>query len=402
MLKRFLIVCVAFSLSQSISFSEVFRFAYTKGEKYRIVSTVTETVSVNGRTTLSSDILDKIAVVVTDTRGGSGFHEVTYQTSERAEGTDGAYQWSEEYSSRFWQDARGACTIDDSYFMPMVRDVPLFPEGVIGVGQSWSAPGSEVHDLRANFGVAKAFHFPITVSYTYLRNEVRDGVNCAVFDISYTVFYKAQLPSHPSATYPARISGSSRQLYWWDIADGKPYYDEEQFDFLFSLAGGDEVEFSGQSRGRLVEAQPLDRDKAAREIQRDIEKSGIDNASVRVDEQGVTITLENVNFPPNSEALLPAEREKLRRIGEILKKYPDRDLVITGHTAAVAGYTEEEHQALSEKRATAVGNFILSQGARTAQQMTIKGMGDRVPLADNSTEEGRMRNRRVEITIVEN
>jgi flagellar motor protein MotB len=49
-----------------------------------------------------------------------------------------------------------------------------------------------------------------------------------------------------------------------------------------------------------------------------------------------------------------------------------------------------------------VGNFILSQGARTARQMTIKGMGDRIPLADNSTEEGRMRNRRVEITIVEN
>jgi outer membrane protein OmpA-like peptidoglycan-associated protein len=92
-------------------------------------------------------------------------------------------------------------------------------------------------------------------------------------------------------------------------------------------------------------------DKAAQEIQRDIEKSGIDNATARADELGVTITLENVNFPPNSEALLPAEREKLRRIVEILKKYPDRDLVITGHTAAVAGYTEEEHQALSGKRA---------------------------------------------------
>ncbi len=116
----------------------------------------------------------------------------------------------------------------------------------------------------------------------------------------------------------------------------------------------------------------------------------------------MTITLDNVNFQPNSDTLLPAEQEKLRRIAAIVKDYPDRDLLITGHTAGVSGYTAAQHQELSEMRAKAVGDFLLSLGARTADQVTTRGVGASVPIGDNATEEGRRKNRRVEITILEN
>jgi outer membrane protein OmpA-like peptidoglycan-associated protein len=57
---------------------------------------------------------------------------------------------------------------------------------------------------------------------------------------------------------------------------------------------------------------------------------------------------------------------------------------------------------LSLDRATAVGEYLLSRNVRTADRMVIRGYGAERPIADNSTEEGMRRNRRVEIILLEN
>lgn len=380
--------------------AETFRYAYTKGEKYRILSKVFEAVFVNGVFSHQADILNRIAVEVTDERDGSGHHAVSYQTSERAYGSSDTYEWSEEYRSVFWRDALGRYTIDDSYFMPVVRDVPMMAERDVQPGQSWTAEGSEVHDFRRSFGLPKAFHFPITVGYTYLRDEKRGTLRCAVIAIRYNVFHRITDVPMTQKTYPTRITGTSNQTLWWDLDNCRPVYYEEEFDFIYTLASGQEVEYEGSANAEVIDAQPLNRRKMVEEIARDIEK--IPDASVRQDEAGVTITLENVNFPPNSFELLPQERDKLRRIAEILSRYPDRDVLVTGFTARAAGYTEEEYQYLSEMRAKAAGDYLRSLGAREAEQLTSKGMGSRNPIGDNGTEEGMRKNRRVEITILEN
>jgi len=402
MLKKISLGLLLLAAASGTLSAEVFRFAYTKGEKYRIVSRVHESVTINGRFSHDADILNKISVEVTDTKGDAGYHSVTFQTSERAYGSDRTYEWSEDYTSQFWRDGRGAYTIDPSYFMPVVRDVPLFPDGDVQPGQSWVALGSETHDLRSSFGITEPFSFPITASYTYAGNETRGGVSCAVITISYEIFHKVVPPAGTNGMYPVRIAGFSHQRYWWDLANKRPVYYAEDFDFIFSFNTGDEVEYAGNADGELVEAQPLDRSRVAGEIQREIQKQGIPDVSVKPTDQGVTITLENVNFPPNSDTLLPSEQEKVQRIAEILKRYPDRDIAVTGHTARAPGYTEEDYQKLSDQRARAVANYLLSLGARSAEQMTARGMGARVPVADNSTEIGRRQNRRVEITILEN
>ncbi|MGO9309454.1 MAG: OmpA family protein [Spirochaetia bacterium] len=403
-MRRVLFLCVVvIAVGQPGLRADIFRFAYTRGEKYRIVSQVHESVSVNGRFSHESDILDKIAVTVTDTRGDSGNHDVLYQTSERVSGSQDAYDWSEEYPSQFWRDGRGAYTIDPSYFMPMVRNVPLFPEGEVHPGDTWTAPGSEVHDFRANFGIAKPFSFPITVTYTYTGNETREGSDCAVFTVGYEIFHPVDAaPGEDARMYPVRVAGYSKQKLWWDLAGRRPLFDSETFDFIFTFNTGDEVEYKGDSEGRLIAAAPLDKPGITGEIQKQLDTQQMPGVSVAPSKEGVTITLENVNFPPNSDTLLPAEQEKLRRIAEILKKYPERDIAVTGFTARAQGYTEEDYQALSEKRARAAAGFLLSQGARRADQVTARGRGADSPIGDNSTEEGRSRNRRVEITILEN
>jgi outer membrane protein OmpA-like peptidoglycan-associated protein len=398
--KLCILVPFALVMLQMPAAAEIFRFTYTKGEQYHYLNTVNETAFINGRLQTKNDILNKVSVEVTETRGDSGYNVASFQTSTRLSSSQGTYTQSDDYESEFWRDGRGAFTIDDKYFMPVVRDVPLFPEGDVVAGQSWSAAGSEAHDFRSDFGVQSAFHFPIMVSYVYLRNEPRNGSPCAVITAAYTVFYKVPTPPRTTNTYPTRITGTSTQTFWWDLARKRLVHAEEKFDFIFTLATGDEVEFTGESIGDLVEVQPLDRTGIVGDIQKDLRQ--VPDSSVRADDQGVTITLDNVSFPANSATLLPAEQEKLRRIAEILKKYPGRDVLITGNTAAADGYTEAQHQALSEQRAKAVGDYLLSLGVRRPEQMTIRGMGDRAPVADNSTEQGRMKNRRVEITILEN
>lgn len=378
------------------------RYVYRKGDRYRMVTRVNERVLVNGAFSHQADILNRIAVEVADVRDGSGRHEAIFQTSERAYGSGGSYEWSEDYDSVFWRDARGAFDIDDRYFMPVVRNVPLFPQKPVAPGDTWSAPGWEVHDFRASFGMLDPFSFPIMVSYTYLRDEVRNGIACAVIGISYTVFQKLAAAPRTTRTYPVRLAGTSAQTLWWDTAAGREVAYVETFDFLFTLASGDEVEYVGEASGELIEAAPLDRAAATAQIADELERQQVEDASVRADELGVTITLENVNFQANSDALLPSEQEKLRRIASILKNYPERDILVTGHTAGVPGYTVQQHQELSELRAKAVGDFLLSLGARSASQVTTRGMGATVPIGDNATEEGRRRNRRVEITILEN
>ncbi len=402
MAKRLAFMAAILLIAAAAVSADVFRFAYTKGEKYRILSQVHESVYVNGRFNHDADILNKIAVSVTDTRGDAGYHVVDFQTSERSYGSTNTYEWSEEYASEFWRDGRGAYTIDPSYFMPVVRDVPLFPDGDVPVGGSWTAPGMESHDFRTNFGIATPFQFPITATYTYTGNETRDGVTCAVFTIAYEIFHPVTPPPGTTRMYPTRVAGTSHQKYWWDIAGRKPIYYEETFDFIFSFNTGDEVEFTGNANGQLLPSAPLDRGQVSGDIQKQLDAQQVPGVTVRPTDQGVTITLENVNFPPNSDQLLPAEQDKLRRIGEILKKYPGRDIAVAGFTARAPGYTEQDYQTLSEQRANAAANFLLSIGAVSAEHLTARGMGASSPIGDNSTEEGRSKNRRVEITILEN
>jgi outer membrane protein OmpA-like peptidoglycan-associated protein len=137
----------------------------------------------------------------------------------------------------------------------------------------------------------------------------------------------------------------------------------------------------------------------ADEIRKALEKEKVTDTTVGVGDKGVTITLENIQFPPDSDVLMPAERQKLTKIADIIRPI-ERDVLVVGHTARVG--TEESCQILSEGRAKAVGEYLLSLGAKKATQMVFKGMGSREPIADNATEAGKRRNRRVEITILEN
>ena len=400
-MRRFLFAGV-FALCGAALFAETFQYRYFPGEKYRILSTVREDVFINDRPSHKAEILNRITVEVGEVKDGAGFLSCTFQTSEESRSAAGLFSWGQTYDSKFWQDSSGVCTIDDAYFMPIVRNVPLFPKKDLFPGETWTSRGEEVHDFRASFGLKEAVRFPIDVAYRYSGKETKDGRDYEVVLLSYNVFHRPRFKNRPDrgALFPVRISGESRQKLYWDTVRGRAYAYEEEFDFIFDLSDGKSIEYRGSAEAKVVESSLMEKDLVAKDIKKDLQDLAVKDTHVKIDSLGVTLTLENIQFPPDSADLVPEEKVKLDRIAEILKKYPDRDILITGHTA-LAG-TEGGRQKLSEDRAASVGTYLLEKGVRTRDRMSFRGLGATVPVADNADDAGRQKNRRVEITILEN
>ncbi len=379
-------------------FGEVFKFKYYKGEKYRILSTVNEELYINGLYSHTSDIMNKILIEVVETGEGSGLLDSRFVFTDRA--FSGAYVINEEYSSYFWRDESGYYSMDDSYYMPVVRNVPVFPDVDIQPGDTWTAAGYEVHDFRAAFGIEEAYRFPVNVRYIYSGKGMLEGEECDLISAEYTVFYKPPPAVSVYDIYPLRISGYSKSTLYWDNERGRVSGVDEEFELVFDISNGQSFDWRGTSRGRVVESSIMEKDIIAGDIREKIIETGIPDTEVKVDESGVTLVLDNIRFSADSAYLLNAEKLKLDKIIGILELYADRDILVTGHTA-LAG-TAEGRRHLSEERAKIVGNYILRGSSRSDQQMTIRGMGAMEPVSDNNTERGMSLNRRVEITILEN
>jgi outer membrane protein OmpA-like peptidoglycan-associated protein len=379
---------------------EQFSYKHSAGDKYRILSTVHEDVYINRRLSHKAEILNRIAVEVLSVNGTSGKHKAVFETAEKSSvaGAGNSFQWSREYQSEFDRDSSGRLTIDSKYFMPVVRNVPVFPPGGVDIkpGETWTAEGHEAHDFRDSFGISEPYRIPFTAAYTFLGTREWKGKTYPAFSVSYRVF--AEPPAVTGRTWPARILGASDQTVYWDSGIGQAAAYEEYFRMIFELSDGRTVEYRGRAEAELIDAPAMDKEKIAAEIAEDLKQ--VAGAAVRVVEEGVSISLENVQFEADSAVLLPPERAKLDRIADILSRYPDRDILVAGHTA-LAG-TAEARNRLSVERATAAADYLLAKKVRSPGRIVVRGYGAEKPVADNSTEAGRSRNRRVEIIILEN
>jgi outer membrane protein OmpA-like peptidoglycan-associated protein len=108
------------------------------------------------------------------------------------------------------------------------------------------------------------------------------------------------------------------------------------------------------------------------------------------------IVLNEVQFAVNSYKLRPQLYPTLDSIASFLQKNPSTKIEISGHTDSTG--KEEQNLKLSENRADAVAEYIVDKGIATSR-VSFNGYGSSRPIATNDTEQGRRRNRRVEILI---
>ena len=118
----------------------------------------------------------------------------------------------------------------------------------------------------------------------------------------------------------------------------------------------------------------------------------------KVDSDGcmLELTLQNVEFVSGLSQLTVSAKWYLESVADVLKGRPDiNKVILVGHTDSVG--SEADNQKLSEDRAASVAAYL--QKAGVTIPMETSGKGESQPIADNDTEEGRARNRRVELSV---
>jgi outer membrane protein OmpA-like peptidoglycan-associated protein len=112
---------------------------------------------------------------------------------------------------------------------------------------------------------------------------------------------------------------------------------------------------------------------------------------------GDRFNLNRIFFEFNSYELLTVSYAELDRLYEIIESKPNLRIEIRGHTDNIG--SSSYNKTLSVKRAAAVYDYLIEKGVDKSR-MKYRGFGNKVPIADNETDEGRLLNRRVEIIIV--
>lgn len=115
-------------------------------------------------------------------------------------------------------------------------------------------------------------------------------------------------------------------------------------------------------------------------------------------ERGLLVTLGDVLFAFNKAELSAQAAPRLDKLANFLRQFPDRKLIIEGHTDSVGG--DSYNQELSDRRAQAVQGALVQRGV-APDRITARGYGKTYPVAENGSAEGRAMNRRVEIVIAD-
>jgi outer membrane protein OmpA-like peptidoglycan-associated protein len=152
----------------------------------------------------------------------------------------------------------------------------------------------------------------------------------------------------------------------------------------------DQALVSRMEAGRQMAAAETERARVAK-LQKELA-----DLQAQPTDRGMVLTLGDVLFDTGRAELKSGAFSTIDRLATFLRENPERRVAIEGHTDAVG--SDSSNQSLSQRRAEAVRAALVSRGI-DGTRITAQGMGEAVPVANNSTGEGRQRNRRVEVII---
>lgn len=166
-----------------------------------------------------------------------------------------------------------------------------------------------------------------------------------------------------------------------------------------SAANQEALKAAGQREADLQKALDEERAKAEQRQKDAMNKlNELQSKLIQVskDARGIILSMSDILFDVNQATLKADLKTSLAKVAGILSVYQQFNVSIEGNTDNTG--SEEFNMKLSEQRATNVMNFLVEQGI-DAGRLTAKGLGMTMPIADNSTKEGRQKNRRVDLVI---
>jgi len=145
-------------------------------------------------------------------------------------------------------------------------------------------------------------------------------------------------------------------------------------------------------------AAQAETEKAARaKAEADQLMKELSELKARQTDRGIVLTIGDVLFATGKADLSPTANQSVAKLAEFLKKHPDRNVLIEGHTDSVG--KDDYNLALSRQRADSVKDRLVAEEVDTSRITTV-GYGKQFPVASNDTKAGKAQNRRVEVVIL--
>jgi len=283
--------------------------------------------------------------------------------------------------------------------IPYIQYLPSFPNRNIEPEDNWQAPAIISIDL-SRFGVQKPVEITTMVRYRFVGNRTIDNRT-----YSYVV---AQW--HPFLIFPEliaqqsgieRLSGYSHMRIWWDNISGSPKKILLSEELQYRFDDKSSLMTHRVTEELITTVVEIARKEAIAEISEQISTAKVADIQVKQVDEGIVLSLENIQFEPDSPRLTATEYIKIEKIGTILQTLGDRKIKIVGHAADPGNSDPAELIQLSTDRAQTVADFLVSKGFQPHGSILVEGKGAQEPLGDNTTVEGRAINRRVEIIIMD-
>lgn len=383
-------VCLGLFISTSLQ-AKKFEFMNELGRKYRIKNLTEQKIFVNGFFHSRVQGMNKATLEVLKLTNKYALYQGKYNHYDKNLDLNESFKLTQIYNTQFFRNTYGQMIISSKYFMPAIRGVPTFPKGDIEVGDTWIAKGEEIHE-----GLVDRTHrikFNIDVFYRYLGDEKKDGKTLSKISIDYHVIY---YPKNDKEM--VSFTGYSHTTYYWDSAIGAPHSYHEDLSFMVTLKNGQTILYTGTSEAIVEVVSDLAK-KAKEELVSAISKQIKNDTGMKVKStnDGIIVNLANILFDVNKTTLKKKALGGLKRLAELLRKYPHLDIEVYGHTDSTgrASY----NITLSELRAKSVADYLVSEGI-ASHRMSYMGYGSTKPVAPNTTVSGRAKNRRVEIKII--
>jgi len=164
-----------------------------------------------------------------------------------------------------------------------------------------------------------------------------------------------------------------------------------------SAEEADQARRLAESRASEAKYARLEADLASQQISSLTRQ--LENLQLRQTESGVVVTLGDVLFSSGQAQLVEGGRSSLEEVVDLLQTEPDKKIRVEGHTDSLGD--AEANLLLSQQRAEAVLEALVSLGV-ASDRISALGMGEDFPIASNEDEDGRARNRRVDVILLDN
>ena len=280
--------------------------------------------------------------------------------------------------------------VDNGY--PSFRGFPAFVEKEIKTGDTWECTSERSVDPLEKGVNTK---MPVLVKYTYARDMIYNGTEVYVLNASWATRYGGFSEIIDEEGDPSLVSaqGKNEAVIYVDKKSLKALLISDHVEETFSYADGKKITLNGTISIFTENPMTVNKESIIEKIPEDENQFEFEKTDM-----GLKFILSDIRFAPDSSELLEGEEERLDKIAELLKSAPDSMFLVEGHTASTGNPKGE--MKLSLERAHAIVRELSKRGIASSR-FICKGWGGTKPADDNETIEGRARNRRVEITILE-